>query len=148
MNIYIASDHGGFELKEHLVKYLNSKGYALKDLGNKEFDPQDDYPDFIIPLAKEVVKDSDGVGIILGRSGNGEMIIANKVKGIRAALCMNEEMAKHARLDNHANVLSLGADYINEETAEKVVEIFINTKYGREERYKRRVNKIRDYEAS
>src|SRR3989344_5099979 len=95
--IFIASDHGGFEYKEELKKFLNEKGYEVEDMGNTKLDPEDDYPDFVIPLAKRIVQDAalrqaqgkEVFGIVLGRSGNGEQIAANKVKGIRAALCLN-----------------------------------------------------------
>jgi len=145
MKIYIASDHGGYKLKKELKKHLRSKGYEIEDLGNTELDPNDDYPDFIFPLAVRVAKEKDSLGIILGRSGNGEAITANKVKGIRAAVCLTEEMAKKARSDNFANVLSLGADYIDAETARKVVNVFLETSFSEEERYKRRVEKLASY---
>jgi ribose 5-phosphate isomerase B len=148
MNIYIAADHGGYELKKELVKYLQEKGYVIEDLGNKENDSQDDYPDFIFPLAEKVAKEMGVTGIILGRSGNGEAIAANKVKGIRAAVCLNEKMAKKAREDNDANVLSLGADYIDLDTAKKIADTFLETFFSKEEKHKRRVNKITSYESA
>jgi ribose 5-phosphate isomerase B len=150
MKIYIASDHGGYQLKEQLKSYLSEKGYEVEDIGNTNYDPDDDYPDFIIPLAEKVTKElgegNEVLGIILGRSGNGEAIAANKVKGIRAAVCLNEEMARKAREDNDANILSLGADYINEDQAKAIVDIFINTQFSNKERYARRAEKIINYE--
>ncbi len=148
MKTYIAADHGGYELKQELVKYLQEKGYVIEDMGNKEHDPQDDYPDFVFPLAEKVAKEMEATGIILGRSGNGEAIAANKVKGIRAAVCINVKMAKKAREDNGANILSLGADYVDIDTAKKITDVFLETFSSKEEKHKRRVNKITSYESA
>ncbi|MFV1917110.1 MAG: RpiB/LacA/LacB family sugar-phosphate isomerase [Patescibacteria group bacterium] len=148
MKIYIASDHGGFEYKEELKNYLKGKGYEVEDTGAHELDPKDDYTDFVFPLAMRVSKEAGSMGIVLGRSGNGEQVAANKVKGIRAALCLNETMAKKARDHNDANVLSLGADYIDLETAKKVVEVFLETQFSNAKRHKRRLRKVSDYEES
>ncbi len=148
MKIYIASDHGGYELKKKLVNYLQEKGYTIEDMGNKKEDPQDDYPDFILPLAEKVAKEMGATGIILGRSGNGEAIAANKVKGIRAAVCLNVKMAKMAREHNDANILSLGADYVDLKTAKAIVDTFLETFFSKEEKHKRRVNKITSYESA
>ena len=146
MKIYIASDHGGFEYKEELKRFLKDKGYEVEDMGAHELNPEDDYPDFVLPLAERVSKEHGSFGVVLGRSGNGEAIAANKVKGIRAALCSNEIMAKMAREYNNASVLSLGAEYIDLETAKKVVEVFLKTPFSNEERHSRRLRKISDYE--
>ena len=148
MKIYIASDHGGYELKKELVNYLQEKGYTIEDMGNKKEDPQDDYPDFTLPLAEKVAKEMGATGIILGRSGNGEAIVANKVKGIRAAVCLNVKMAKMAREHNNANILSLGADYVDLKTAKAIVDTFLETFFSKEEKHKRRVNKITSYESA
>jgi ribose 5-phosphate isomerase B len=150
MKIYIAADHGGFQLKEQLISYLSEKGHEVEDMGNTSYDPGDDYPDFIIPLAEKVTKEMEEgrqvMGIILGRSGNGEAIAANKVKGARAAVCINEEMARKAREHNDANILSLGADYLNEDLAKSMVDSFVNTGFSSEERHSRRVEKINNYD--
>jgi ribose 5-phosphate isomerase B len=146
MKIYIAADHGGYELKKELISYLQEKGYAIEDMGNKEHDLQDDYPDFVFPLAEKVAKEMGATGIVIGRSGNGEAIAANKVKDIRAAVCLNIQMAKKAREDNDANILSLGADYVDLKTAKKIVDIFLETFFSKEEKHKRRINKITSYE--
>lgn len=146
MKVYIASDHGGFEYKKELKKYLKGKGYEVEDLGAHEFDPKDDYADFVFPLALRVSKKLGSFGVVLGRSGNGEQITANKVKGIRAVLCFNEKMAQKAREHNDANVLSLGADYIELKEAKKIVEIFLSSPYPAEERHARRIGKITSYE--
>jgi ribose 5-phosphate isomerase B len=146
MKTYIAADHGGYELKKELISYLQEKGYAIEDMGNKEHDLQDDYPDFVFPLAEKVAKEMGATGIVIGRSGNGEAIAANKVKDIRAAVCLNIQMAKKAREDNDANILSLGADYVDLKTAKKIVDIFLETFFSKEEKHKRRINKITSYE--
>lgn len=148
MKVYISSDHGGYEYKEELKRYLKGKGYVVEDMGNTKLDPEDDYPDFVIPLAKRIGQEVGNFGIVLGRSGNGEAIAANKVEGIRAAVCLNPEMAKKAREHNQANVLSLGADYIDLETAKKIVDVFLKTPFSKEEKHKRRVDKITSYEES
>lgn len=147
MKVLIAADHGGYELKEELKSYLQERGVEFEDVGNHEFDPNDDYPDFVLPLAERISKEG-GMGIVIGRSGNGEAIAANKVEGIRAALCTNVKLAKKAREDNHANVLSLGADFIDEDTAKEIVDTFLNTEFSKEERHARRVRKITSYESS
>lgn len=145
--IYIASDHGGFSLKEVLKRHLQEKGYEVEDMGNIKYDPEDDYPDFVIPLALRVVQSKQDFGIVIGRSGNGEAMAANKVKGIRAALSLNEQMAKKAREHNNANILSLGADYIEPEVAKKIVDVFLETPFSEEEGHKRRLEKIFSYKA-
>lgn len=147
MKILIAADHGGFELKEYLKEYLREKGHQIEDIGNRELDPNDDYPDFVLPLAEKVSKEA-GVGIVIGRSGNGEAIAANKVKGVRAALCTSKQLAKKAREDNQANILALGADFIDEELAKEIVDVFLETEFSQEERHVRRVEKITSYESS
>ena len=144
--IYLGSDHGGFEFKEEIKKYLLEKGIQVEDIGASSLNPEDDYPDFIIPVASKVASNSGSLGIILGRSGNGEAIAANKVKGIRAALCLNEEMAKKAKEHNNANILSLGGDYISVEEAKKVVQAFLDTPFPGDERHVRRIKKIEDIE--
>ena len=148
MRIYIAADDAGYWLKEQIKQDLRQKGHEVEDLGNSEFDSGDDYPDFVIPAAEKVVKDPEGVGIVLGRSGNGEVIATNKVKGVRAALCLNEEMAKKARTDNNANVLALGSEFVDSTKVSKIIEVFLDTPYPEEERHKRRIEKILSYESS
>lgn len=146
MKIYIASDHAGFELKNVLKEFLSGKNTEVIDMGNRSFDGSDDYPDFIIPLAEKVAEEKESLGIIIGRSGNGEAIAANKVKGIRAALGISPEMAKLAREHNHANILSLGAGFISFEEAIKTVEVFIETPFSEEERHVRRLSTITAFE--
>ncbi len=148
MKVYLASDHGGFEYKEKLKKYLNGEGYEIEDMGAEELDPSDDYPDFVFPLALRVSKEPGSLGIILGRSGNGEAIAANKVKGVRAAHCTEAKMAQMAREHNNANVLSLGADYIDVSAAKSIVKVFLETPFSSDTRHARRINKIVSYEES
>lgn len=144
--VYLGSDHGGYLLKEELKIWLVKNGFTGEDLGADSFDPEDDYPDFILPLAKKVAADPSSFGIVIGRSGNGEAIAANKIKRIRAALCMNKEMARKAREHNNANIISLGADYIDTDQAESMVKIFLETPFSHEERHIRRLAKIEEVE--
>lgn len=146
MKIYLASDHGGYFYKEEIQKYLEKKGHDVVDIGNREYEEGDDYPDFVIPLAEKVAKDKKSYGVILGRSGNGEVIAANKVKGVRAILGLTVKLAKIAREHNDANVLSLGADHMTLEGAIDAVEVFLNTSFSNAERHVRRLEEIRKYE--
>lgn len=146
MKIYVGSDHAGFELKEKVKEYLKSQGYEVTDRGAFQLDPEDDYPNFILSVAQSVAEDPKSIGIIFGMSGNGEAIAANKVKGIRAALCLNREMAALAREHNHANILSLGAEFVKEDIVTAIVDTFVTTDYSGEERHFRRVKMITDFE--
>lgn len=146
--IYIGADHGGYELKEKIKEWLAEDNIETEDLGANGFNPEDDYPDFIIPVAEKVVSEPGSLGIILGRSGNGEAIAANKVSGVRTALCLNEEMARKAKEHNNANIISLGADYINPEDVRKIVKTFIETPFSNESRHVRRLKKIEEFEKS
>lgn len=144
MKIYIGSDHAGYELKEILKINLSSLGYEVEDKGAFFLDEDDDYPDFIIPVANEVSKDINSFGIVIGGSGQGEQISANKIKGIRAIEYYggNLDIVKLGREHNNANILSLGARFINEEGAMKAVKLFIETPFSEDERHIRRINKI------
>lgn len=148
MKIYIGADHGGYRLKEELKVFLTTEGYEVEDMGGYKLDQQDDYPDFIFPVAQKVASQPGSRGIVLGRSGIGEAVAANKVKGIRAALCLTPEMAKKAREHGDANILSLGADLIDVKPAEEVVRTFLETPFSQEERHKRRIEKIKEYESA
>lgn len=147
MKIFIASDHAGFYLKKQLIQYLKIKDYEVEDCGAFEMDEQDDYPDFIIPCAQKVAKDKESFGIVIGGSGNGEQIAANKVKGIRAALYNSgkAEIAKLAREHNDANILSLGARFITPDDAKRAVTAWLEAEFegGRHEA---RIKKIEEYE--
>lgn len=144
MKIYIGSDHAGFELKEKLKKYLESLSIEVIDKGAFSLDVNDDYPDFIVPVAEAVVKDTESLGVILGGSGEGEQISANKVEGIRAVEYYggNLEIVKLSREHNNANILSLGARFVNEDEAKEAVKLFIDTPFSNEERHIRRINKV------
>lgn len=145
--IYIASDHAGFELKSHIIQHLRNQGMEVNDLGPFAFDPSDDYPDFVLPCAHMVATNPGSMGIVIGHSGQGEALAANKVKGIRAVVYYAhiEEIAKLAREHNNANVLSLGAHFLNFADAARAVDIFIETAFS-EGRHERRLQKISDIE--
>jgi ribose 5-phosphate isomerase B len=144
MNIHIATDHAGFDMKESLKQYLTNNGHQVIDYGAFSYDPDDDYPDFIIPCAKAVVKDKGSMGVILGGSGQGEQITANKVPRIRAIeyYGRNLEIVKLGREHNDANILSLGARFMDIDEAVAAVELFISTEFSDDERHVRRINKI------
>jgi ribose 5-phosphate isomerase B len=146
MRIHIGSDHAGLEFKNELIEHLVAGGHDVTDHGPYEYDALDDYPDFCIPAAESVAKDPASLGIVLGGSGNGEQIAANKVKGIRAALVWSIETAKLAREHNNANVIAIGQ---REHTAQEVkgfIDVFIATPFPGEERHARRIAKIAAYE--
>jgi ribose 5-phosphate isomerase B len=162
MKIYIGSDHTGYELKEKLKIYLKELelGYEVVDKGAFKYDTADDYPDFIRPVAEAVSKDSESRGIILGGSGQGEAMSANRFKGVRAAVFYGQaipkevidiegrssedpfEIIKIVRAHNDANILSLGARFLSEDEVTFAVELFLNTKFSGKERHIRRIGKI------
>jgi ribose 5-phosphate isomerase B len=140
MKIIIASDHAGYKLKEELKQYLKELGHEAEDMGTNS-EESVDYPDYGKKAAKEVAK-TKSKGILICGSGIGMSMVANKVKGIRAALCHNEYTAKASREHNDANILCLGARDTDRETAKKLTKIFLETEASSEERHKRRVSKI------
>lgn len=144
MKIYIATDHAGFEMKNKIVEYVTSLGYTVEDMGALVYDSQDDYPDFIAPLAEKVALDTDSRGIIFGGSGQGEAIVANRVSGIRAVVYYGGtlDIPRLAREHNNANVLSVGARFVSLEEIQQVVQIFLETEFTEEERHVRRITKI------
>ena len=145
MNIFISSDHAGFELKKFLVERLSLAGHEVKDLGPKKFDPEDDYPDFISLVAREISREPSGArGIVIGGSGQGEAMCANKFYGVRAALYYggNMDIVKLSREHNDANVLSLGARFMAPSDALNAVNIWLNTAFSGDERHKRRLQKL------
>ncbi|MBI4049707.1 MAG: RpiB/LacA/LacB family sugar-phosphate isomerase [Candidatus Doudnabacteria bacterium] len=144
MKVYIGADHGGFKLKEELKVWLKELGHDMEDLGAFSFLPEDDFVDYAWPLALKVGGDEVARGILICRSGQGECIVANKAKGVRAVTAWNEKSAYAGRHDNDANVVCLPADYISLETAKKMIEIFLTTPFGTEERFRRRVGKVRN----
>ncbi len=146
MHIHIGSDHAGLELKSTLIAYLETKGHDVTDHGPHEFDALDDYPDFCIPTAIATVADIGSLGIVLGGSGNGEQIAANKVKGVRAALAWSVETAKLAREHNDANVVGIGGRMHSIDECKAIIDAFIQTPFTNDERHVRRINKISSYE--
>ncbi|TFH57775.1 ribose-5-phosphate isomerase [Glutamicibacter arilaitensis] len=152
MRVHIATDHAGLELSDHLVKHLTAKGYEMVNHGPKSYDPEDDYPAFCINAAKAVVEDQragvDALGIVLGGSGNGEQIAANKVEGIRAALAWNLDTAKLAREHNNANVIAVGGRQHTVEEAAELIEAFLAEPFSEAERHVRRIGKIATYETT
>lgn len=146
MKVYLGADHAGFELKEQIKSYLSQQGYDVDDCGAFSFDKEDDYPDFIAKAAIGVSKNPSSKGIVFGKSGAGECIVANKIKGIRAVLGFSKESVELARLHNDANILSLGSAFVNEELAKGLVKAFLETKFTNEERHIRRINKIKELE--
>ena len=146
MRIHIGSDHAGLELKAELVKHLSSKGHDVTDHGPHEYDALDDYPDFCIPAAQAVAKDPSSLGIVLGGSGNGEQIAANKVKGIRAALAWSIETAKLAKEHNNANVVAVGGRMHEISFVKEIIDAFIGEPFSNDERHVRRIKKISDFE--
>jgi ribose 5-phosphate isomerase B len=146
MHVYLGSDHAGFELKAHLAGHLGKQGYAVTDVGPHVFDPEDDYPAFCLHTGTRVVNDPGSLGVVIGGSGNGEQIAANKVKGVRAALAWNIETAQLAREHNDANVLSLGARQLTLDEATAIVEAFLSSTFSGNERHERRIAAITEYE--
>jgi len=141
MRVHIGSDHAGLELKNALVEHLKSSGHDVVDHGPHEYDALDDYPVFCIPAAQGVANEKGSFGIVLGGSGNGEQMAANKVKGIRAALVWSVETAKLAREHNDANVIAMGARLIGIEMAKACIDAFLSTEFGGD-RHQRRVDKL------
>ena len=140
--IVLATDHAGFELKEHVKRFLIKKGYDIKDFGALEYNGLDDYPDFILPAAKFVSKHKL-IGIIFGGSGQGEAMAANRINGIRAAVFYNgpDEIVELSRLHNNANILSIGARFVSNQEVEKVIELWLSTDFE-EGRHEKRINKL------
>jgi ribose 5-phosphate isomerase B len=164
MKIYIGTDHTGYELKKKLITYFTELGHEMVDKGPFEYNGEDDYPDFIKPVAEAVAKDAamniESFGIIMGGSGQGEAICANRVAGVRAALFYGEalpsasvdikggqstdpyEIVKLAREHNNANILSLGTRFLSEDQMKFAIELFLTTKFEGEERHVRRIQKL------
>lgn len=143
MKIHLATDHAGLELKEKIKLYLSDLNYEVIDHGAYEYDALDDYPDFIFPCANAVSNDPESKGIILGGSGQGEAMAANRVKGVRAAVFYNgpDEIIKLSRQHNNANILSLGARFMSEEEMYKVIEVWLSTDFE-SGRHQRRIEKL------
>ncbi|GLI03288.1 ribose-5-phosphate isomerase [Phytohabitans aurantiacus] len=146
MRVYLGADHAGYELKVHLVNYLAKQGYEVVDVGPREFDPDDDYPAFCLHAGAGVVGNPGSLGVVIGGSGNGEQIAANKVAGVRAALAWNLEVAHLAREHNDANVVAIGARQHTIDEATAMVEAFLTTEFSGNERHARRIEQVGEYE--
>ena len=146
MKVYLASDHAGFELKNKVKDFLLSQNYEIEDMGDFTPDPSDDYPKFIGKAAQKISEDPSSKAIVFGKSGAGEEIVANKFKNVRAVLGFSEENVKLAREHNDANVLALGSEFTDEEKAQKLVKLFLETAFSGEERHIRRIKKIKKLE--
>jgi ribose 5-phosphate isomerase B len=146
MKIHIGSDHAGLEFKAVIIAHLKKSGHNVTDHGPHEFDSQDDYPVFCIPTALATAADQSSFGIVLGGSGNGEQIAANKVKGVRAALVWSVETAKLARQHNDANIISIGQRMHDQALCLQLVDTFLETSFSADERHVRRINQITNYE--
>jgi ribose 5-phosphate isomerase B len=148
VRVFLGSDHAGFELKGQLVAWLSENGHDPVDCGPSTYVEDDDYPVYVIRAATNVIATPGSLGIVIGWSGNGEQIAANKVPGIRAALAWTTETAQLARLHNDANVLSLGARMYSEDDAVSFVQAFVETGFSGAVRHARRLTEIAEYERS
>jgi len=146
VRVYLGSDHAGFELKTHLVDQLKAAGHEVVDVGPAVYDAEDDYPPFCVEAARRVVGDPGSLGVVLGGSGNGEQIAANKVAGCRAALAYDTETAKLSRQHNDAQVVALGARMHSPAEAAEIVTVFVDTPFSGAERHARRIQMLLDYE--
>jgi ribose 5-phosphate isomerase B len=148
MRVHLGSDHAGFELKNHVASTLRGEGHDVIDHGPPAYDAEDDYPVYCIPAAEGAVADPGSLAVVIGGSGNGEQIAANKVTGTRAALAYDRNTAQLARQHNDANVLSLGARMHSEDEAMELVRVFLSTPFSGDPRHARRIALLADYERS
>ncbi|HUD05019.1 MAG TPA: RpiB/LacA/LacB family sugar-phosphate isomerase [Patescibacteria group bacterium] len=146
MKIFLATDHAGFKLKEEIKQYLQEQKYEVVDCGAFSIDPADDYPNFIAKAAEEIENDPNSFGIVFGRSGAGEEIVANKFKNVRAVLGFSKENVQLSRQHNNANVLSLGTEFEDFTKAKELVDIFLKTPFSNDPRHIRRVSEIKEIE--
>jgi len=147
MRVHIGSDHAGFELKNYIVSSLTSDGHDVVDHGPETYDAEDDYPVYCIPAAEAAVAEPHALCVVIGGSGNGEQIAANKVVGTRAVLAYNEETAKLGRQHNDANVISIGARMHTQEQALEMIRTFLSTQFSGDPRHARRIQLLADYES-
>jgi ribose 5-phosphate isomerase B len=148
MRVHIGSDHAGFELKAALLRRLGELGHDVVDHGPAAYDAEDDYPPYVMAAAAAAAGDESSLGIVIGGSGNGEAIAANKVPGVRCALVWTDETARLGREHNNANVVSLGARQYPLEDAVRFAEIFLSTAFTQEARHERRLGMLTQYEAT
>jgi ribose 5-phosphate isomerase B len=155
MKVYLASDHAGFELKQSLIEFVTALGYEVADMGPLSYTEDDDFPDFILPMAKKVAGESGSMGIAIGASGQGEAMAANRVKGVRAAVYYGPaagdqtdaegnvmDVLTSTRAHNNANILSIGARFVSGEDVEKAVRLWLSTPFSGDERHVRRNAKL------
>ncbi len=147
MRLHIAADHAGFELKQHLLQHFSDQGHDVVDHGAFEYDAQDDYPPFCLSAAEAVVATPGDLGIVIGGSGNGEQLAANRVRGVRAALIWSEETARLARQHNDAQIGSIGARMHSLEEATAIADAFVAEPFSGDARHQRRIDLMLDYEA-
>ena len=148
MRVHLGSDHAGLELKDHLTGWLREQGHEPVDHGPFQYDALDDYPVFCLRAGEAVVAEPGSLGVVIGGSGNGEQIAANKVRGVRAALAWSDETARLAREHNNANVLSVGGRMHSVEEMTRFIDIFLTTDFTGEERHVRRLAMLSDYETT
>jgi ribose 5-phosphate isomerase B len=148
MRVYLGSDHAGFELKNHLAEHLQKQGHEVVDVGPRVYDAEDDYPPYCLHAAQRVVDDPGSLGVVIGGSGNGEQIAANKVAGVRSALVWKVEIAQLARQHNDSNVCSIGAREHTPEEATAFVDTFLATPFSGNPRHQRRIDQLAAYERS
>lgn len=146
MRVHIGGDHAAYELLGELVSFLSAEGHEVTNHGPLAYDSQDDYPVYVLRAAEAVAADADSLGVVLGGSGNGEQLAANKVTGIRAALCYNEELARLAREHNNAQIISIGARMSAVEEAKAMVAAFLATPFSGDPRHVRRLEMVAAYE--
>jgi ribose 5-phosphate isomerase B len=148
MRVHLGSDHAGLELKDHLARWLTDHGYEPVDHGPFVYDAADDYPVFCLRAAAATAAEPDSLGVVIGGSGNGEAIAANKVEGVRAALAWSKETARLGREHNDANVVSVGGRMHPLDDMTHFVEVFLTTSFSGEERHARRIRMLSDYEST
>lgn len=146
MRVYLGADHAGFEFKNQIIEHLTKSGHEPVDCGAHVYDAVDDYPAFCVEAARRVVEDEGSLGLVLGGSGNGEQIAANKVPGARCALAWSVETAKLAREHNKAQLIGIGGRMHTLEEALAIVDAFLETPFSGEERHQRRIDILSEYE--
>jgi ribose 5-phosphate isomerase B len=146
VRVYLGSDHAGFELKNHLVDHLKGQGHDVTDVGPRVYDAEDDYPAYCVEAARRVVADEGSLGVVIGGSGNGEQIAANKVPGARCALGWNTETATLARQHNNAQLIGIGARMTTVDEALAIVDAFLSAQWSKAERHQRRIDILAEYE--
>jgi ribose 5-phosphate isomerase B len=146
MRVYLGADHAGYELKVHLANQLAGQEYEVIDVGAHAYDPEDDYPAYCLHTGARVVADPGSLGVVIGGSGNGEQIAANKVAGVRAALAWSVETAVLAREHNDANVVGIGARQHTLDQATAIVVAFLAAPFSRGDRHQRRIGQLAEFE--